>query len=211
MPARVFIEQLAAQFDDAQQGLRGFSEEFLAGHCPPGADGQVSRVAQRFGLVAAAGELAVALDVLPWDVGEATRAAGTCFRAWLDSRGGVEPAEVTAAIAQVRRFIELHGESRFAPWDTGSAESGRTTINRAGFRKYVDGGGAEFYILPEVWRTEVCEGLDARAVARALADRSMLKRRSGGKLQYSAKLPGFGKAVSCYLVTPALFEGDDHA
>jgi uncharacterized protein (DUF927 family) len=211
LPARVFIEVVSANLDDAQQGLRGFCKEYLDEHCPPGADGQVSRVAQRFGLVAAAGELAVALGVLRWDRGEATRAAGACFRAWLDSRGGIEPAEVTTAIAQVRRFIELHGESRFTQWDSKDLDGGRTTINRAGFRKSMDGGGVEFYILPQVWRTEVCEGLDSQAVARFLADRGMLKPRSGGKLQYSAKLPGFGKSISCYLLTPALFQGDDHA
>ena len=153
----------------------------------------------------------MALGVLPWDAGETTRAAGACFRSWLESRGGIEPAEVTTAIAQVRRFIELHGESRFTQWDPKESGAGRTTINRAGFRKSVDGGGVEFYILPQVWRTEVCEGLDSQAVARFLADRGMLKPRSGGKLQYSAKLPGFGKSISCYLLTPALFQGDDHA
>jgi uncharacterized protein (DUF927 family) len=206
LPARVFIERVAANLDDAQRGLKGFCAEFLDEHCPPGADGQVSRVAQRFGLVAAAGELAVALGVLPWDAGEATRGAGTCFKAWLDARGGAEPAEITAAITQVRQFIERHGESRFSPWDMGSVESSRATVNRAGFRKPVNDGSFEYYILPQVWGSEVCQGLDPKTVARALADRGMLKPRSGGKPQYSAKLPGFGRSVSCYLLTPALFE-----
>jgi uncharacterized protein (DUF927 family) len=208
LPARVFIEEVAANLDDAQQLLKGFVGEFVEEHCPSGADGQVTRVAQRFGLVAGAGELAVARSVLPWDSGEAIRATGICFNAWLDARGGVEPAEVTTAIAQVRQFIEAHGESRFAPW---SEDSPRTTINRAGFRKPTDDGGLEYYVLPEVWRSEVCQGLDATSVARTLAERGMLKARKGGKLQYSAKLPGFRGAKSCYLLTPALFEGGDHA
>jgi uncharacterized protein (DUF927 family) len=153
----------------------------------------------------------VALEVLPWDAGEATRAAGTCFRAWLDSRGGVEPAEVKAAIAQVRQFIELHGESRFTRWDTDAGDSDGKTINRAGFRKPANDGAEEFYVLREVWSSEVCKGYDATFVARTLAGKGMLKPRSDGKFQYSAKLPGFGGSVSCYLLTPALFEGDDHA
>jgi uncharacterized protein (DUF927 family) len=57
--------------------------DFLATYVPAGADGQVQRVAQRFALIAAGGELAVAADVLPWLKGEATAAAARCFDAWL--------------------------------------------------------------------------------------------------------------------------------
>ena len=44
---------------------------------------QTRRVAKRFALVAAAGELAAAFGVLPWDRGEASRYAAACFRSFL--------------------------------------------------------------------------------------------------------------------------------
>ena len=115
---------------------------------------------------------------------------------------------MTTGIAQVRRFIELHGESRFTPWGADGEDGNRPTINRAGFRKPNDEGGVEYYVLPQVWRTEVCAGLDAGAVARTLADRGMLRKRSDKKPQYAVRLPGFTNPVSCiYDNLQALAEG----
>jgi uncharacterized protein (DUF927 family) len=205
-----FLAKVAAGRDDAREAVKRFKEEFVSENCPTGADGQVSRAAERFGLVAGAGELATTLHIVPWEPGEATKAAAVCFRAWLDQRGGIEPAEVTDAIAQVRQFIEMHGESRFTPWSTCSEANDRPTINRAGFRKTGD-DGVEYFVLPEVWRSEVCKGHDAGAVARALAERDMLRTDKDGKPQYSVRLPGFPKTVRCYVLTSALFEGGEHA
>src|SRR5437763_982768 len=41
--------------------VRGSVCDFVSAHVPPGADGQVDRAGQRFGLIAAAGELATLL------------------------------------------------------------------------------------------------------------------------------------------------------
>ena len=73
----------------------------------------MSRVGRRFGLIAAAGELAAGLGILPWPEGEAERAAARCFNDWLQARGGTGSAELRDGIAQVRAFLEAHGSSRF--------------------------------------------------------------------------------------------------
>jgi putative DNA primase/helicase len=65
--------------------------------------------------IAAAGELATALEIVPWRAGEARDATALALWQWIDGRGGTEPAEVRQAIEQVRLFIEQHGESRFDP------------------------------------------------------------------------------------------------
>jgi hypothetical protein len=80
---------------------------------PAQADGQVVRVAARFALVAAAGELATALGILPWPAGEASVASSRCFNDWLVARGDKGPEEISAGIRQVRSFLEMHGSSRF--------------------------------------------------------------------------------------------------
>ena len=67
---------------------------------------KVDRAAQRLGLIAAAGELAAALELVPWQIGEAREAAAGMLAQWIDRRGGTEPAEVRQAIEQVRLFIE---------------------------------------------------------------------------------------------------------
>ncbi len=167
------------------------------------------RAAQRFGLVAAAGELAIKVGILPWDQDEAIEGVATCFQAWLAARGGIEPAEITAAIAQVRHFIEQHGESRFTPWH---GDSNRLTINRAGFSRATDDGGTEYYVLPEVWKSEVCAGFDAGMVARTLAERGLLiLDTSDGKLQSRHRLPGNKNPVRCYRLAPSILGGDDNA
>lgn len=201
-----FLELLVKDFDAIAPTVMGFRDEFLAENCPKGADGQVSRVAARFGLVAAGGEMATAFGVLPWQPGEATRAAAKCFAAWLDTRGGIESSEDREAVAAVRRFIEMHGSSRFepmgelAPRDNFGGPIEYRIANRVGFRRRADSGGIEYMVLPEAWKSEVCTGLDATRVAKVLHARRFLVPGSGGKLQNFQRLPGFSNPVRCYVI-----------
>jgi putative DNA primase/helicase len=64
-----------------------------------------------------------------WADNAAFEAAGTCFRAWLDRRGGAGEQETASAISQVRAFLEAHGDARFADIENGG---GRVVANRAG-------------------------------------------------------------------------------
>jgi len=73
----------------------------------------VHRVANRFALVAATGELATALGIFPWSPGEATAGVARCFTDWLTQRGGTGSLEAIEAVRAVRRFIEAHGNARF--------------------------------------------------------------------------------------------------
>ena len=72
----------------------------------------------------------------------------------------------------MRHFIEAHGEARFDSFDDPDA---RPVQNRAGWRKDA-GEDRRWLILPEVWKSDVCAGLDAKYVARVLADRGMLAK-----------------------------------
>jgi uncharacterized protein (DUF927 family) len=207
--ACAFLERIAPRVEEIVPAIDGFCKEFLKEHCPAEADGQVKRAADRFGLVAAAGELATTLGILPWQRGEALGAAGACFQAWLKARGGYGAAEISEGVRQVRRFIEQHGESRFAPWGNAGETSDRPTINRAGFRKPGEFGGVEYFILPEVWRTEVCLGFDAHALARVLVERRLLiPDAHDGKPQSRHRLPGTD-VVRCYRLSSAILGGDD--
>lgn len=94
----------------------------------------VRSAARRFGLVAAAGELAIAYGVLPWPPGEAARAVGAYFARWIEGRpSGTEAFEDGAAVTAVRSFIEAHGDSRFTRInDPDPGKFDRPTNNRAG-------------------------------------------------------------------------------
>ncbi|MBF0562724.1 MAG: DUF927 domain-containing protein [Alphaproteobacteria bacterium] len=205
--SRAFIECVVADLDGVREFVAGYVHDFVTEQCPAGADGQVLRVAQRFALVAAAGELAIAYGVLPWPIGEARTGVARCFRDWLMARGGTESAEERDAVSAVRRFLEQHGEGRFTYWTSYDNDS-RPTSNRVGFRRVGD-QGTEFYILPESWRTEVCAGFDPSMVARVLVSRGYLIPGSDGKPQSKHRLPGLDKPRRVYRIHPSILGGDD--
>jgi uncharacterized protein (DUF927 family) len=214
---RAFLEHLVQDRAADPAGLCAAIKElrnaFLGQHVPDGADGQVRSVAGRFALIGAAGELAQDYGVLPWPQGEAMRAAGACFVAWLNARGNAGAGEDTQAVRQVRAFIEAHGEARFTLTGSGIAPPPESkTINRAGFRRKVsteDGGRWEYLILPETWKTEVCRGLDAQRAALALDNAGFLIRDPGRHLTHRTRLPDLG-LVRVYVVRGAIL-GGDHA
>lgn len=185
----------------ATERVRKCMRDFEAKAVPAGSDGQVLRVAQRFGLVAAAGELARDWGIVPWPEGEATKAALRLFNEWLVARGGNEPAEIADGIARVRHFLEQHGPARFAHWD----EPGRAVQNRAGFWRQGDSGPI-YYVLPEAWRNDVLAGHDAGLIAREMARRGMLKANADGKPQTAHQLPDGKPKRKVYVVLPSIFE-----
>jgi putative DNA primase/helicase len=90
--------------------------------------------------IASAGELARIILDLPWPENAANNAVATCFNAWLENRGGSEAHEIVSGIAQVRRFIEQHGESRFSvvSGEENQSSEYNTVFNRAGWRRRGD-------------------------------------------------------------------------
>ena len=63
--------------------LRRMMSEWIEANGGKELSSQAGRVAKRFALVAAAGELAASFGVLPWDKGEASQYAAACFRSFL--------------------------------------------------------------------------------------------------------------------------------
>ena len=59
--------------------VKGLRQQFISDHLPTGADGQVRSVAGRFGVVAAAGELATEWGILPWEIGRSYRRGSDLF------------------------------------------------------------------------------------------------------------------------------------
>jgi uncharacterized protein (DUF927 family) len=194
--AREYLRRLVAMpRDKLRERLHALRGDFVSENLPAGADGQARRVADRFALIAAGGELATGLQLTGWQQGEATTAARTCFAAWIENRGGAGAQEEKAALAQVTRFFELHGESRFSSLDSNDTRESRT-INRAGFKRQTD-GMAEYFVLPETWKAEVCEGIDATYTARLCVERGMIKPDSQGGATSTHRLADMGRR-RCY-------------
>jgi len=181
-------------------GIRQFEAEAV----PAGASGQVVRVATRFGLVAVAGELASFYGITGWTEGEATRAAKTCFAAWLEAAGGIGDRDERALLDQVKAFFEAHGSSRFEDMSQG-AHTDQRVLNRAGFVRNTC-GGREFLVLPEALK-EITKGYDPKMAVRVLAARGWIAPGADGKTAQKPRLPGMGP-TRCYLFTGCIW-GDE--
>ena len=144
-------------------------------------------------------------------------------------------------LRQVRAFFEMHGEGRFTWWHRGADDHNAKTLQRAGYRRFVDhegnpikmakkvytpgvsredqdvydavtdleaeGASVEYFVLPEVFRAEICEGFDYQAVARVLLEHGALLPGTGRAFDCKQRLPGLGLS-NCYRITPALFALD---
>jgi uncharacterized protein (DUF927 family) len=216
--ARGFLARLAATWATAERELRETLAEarrdFLAANLPADATEQARTVVNRFALVAAAGEMAVDMGVLPWPAGEATRAAAAGLAAWLTGRGSAASGEDAAAWRQVRAFIERHGEARFGliihdvEGQRVMGDDGRAIHLRAGWRIQPRGGGGGwlYLILPEVWRAEVCAGLDPQQAARALQRTGHLHGGDGKNLARKEWVPSERRQLRVYAVDGSILE-----
>lgn len=232
-PGRAFIEWACAHADTLARRVRNATEALSRQWVPQGASGQVERVGSRFALVGVAGELATEAELTGWPVGESERAARACFDAWLAARGGAGNGAVAAMLRQVRRFFETHGAGRFTWWHRAAEDRAPNTLHRAGFRRMVNQDGkpiksdsdhqkeygeymsaadgesvsVEYFVLPEVFRAEVCQGFDYQAVCRALLELGALVPDKGRPFDCRTRLPSHGMA-NCYRISPALFALD---
>jgi hypothetical protein len=110
-----------------------------------------------------------------------------------------------AAIAQVRRIVEAHGDSRFQRLDATPPDI-RPISNRLG---YTRGSGSEqqWLVLPETWKSELAAGFNPTFVARALADRGMLLR---GEDTFQQVVKIDRRSTRVYVLTATLLlEKDD--
>lgn len=72
-------------------------------------------MADRFAVIALAGEMAIAYGLLPWPVGTALGDSMTLYGEWLD-RVGSGNAEDRQILGSIAGFIERHGDSRSRTW-----------------------------------------------------------------------------------------------
>jgi putative DNA primase/helicase len=229
-----WLSYLTEHRDEARAFLLACSRELLDAWREHGDAGQTARVAARFALVAAAGELATRAGITGWPAGEAERAAHALFRAWAAARGTRGDAEALAALRQVAGLLGQHAESFFPWWHRGADDRRPNAPKRWGLRRLVDELGnepdsqaerdatygegaiteeqgkkiaAKFYVLVSSWRDELCQGFDPRYVAAVLHRSGYLVPGPDKRLDRKERLPGIGPA-RCYVVKPSIFEDE---
>ncbi|MDK9716829.1 MAG: hypothetical protein OEL57_02850 [Trichlorobacter sp.] len=204
---KVLTHDLNQDSDLLRQTFLASIKSFVDEVAPAGSDGQVVRVAARFGLLAAAGEYAARHGVLPWPEGEATWGVRECFNAWLQRRGGHGPLEVKTLLETFEGWLQTNGEARFTPMDGEVKGPARPVVNRAGFRRAVhvalsEDSGMEYFIFPAAFR-EAIGPAEPRWAARVLVEHEWLEEVNGSPC-VNRRMPGMG-ACRVYHV-PARFE-----
>lgn len=206
-PIRSFLLLLTSKLEEASQKVKGDLQDFVAKHCPPEADGQVKRVAARFGLVAASGELAVSLGVLPWPCGEATLASAKCFRDWLASRGNTGPAEIEVAISEIAHYLEHFGSTARFPRIGGEFDEimDQASVEVIGYRKQIGEGGFDYLVRPETLKRTILRGRIPSGLNMALVDRKLVEPDAKGAATKLERLPPDNKPKRVYRLNNNIF------
>lgn len=160
--------------------------------------GQVCRVADRFALVGASGELAARLGILTFATGEAFRAAEVCFRAWVAGRSsGGDNAESHKLLEHVCGFLSSNWLGRFAEIRSGKLiQEDRTIPNLVGYREDITGDGdLILYKVPADNLKQILGpfAADRKRSLEALATAGVMLRGTdayAGKLYTKGRLPG---------------------
>lgn len=194
-----WLQRLAKQGNEVKpDNIREYIAQFVCEELPAGATGQARRVAERFGLVAFAGELASHYGLTGWGKGAARKAVAQCLKAWREDFGA-EKLEDSAILASVKTFIgrntalfkDLHLHSPLEPRD------------RVGFRRTVEDELYEYIVLPEQL-DRVLEGANRKKAVKLLSEKGWLKTEEG-KPQVRETLPGLGR-VRAYVFKPCMWD-----
>jgi putative DNA primase/helicase len=211
-PSRIFLATIASHPEEIVTFMTEVMNQFqqhvaknVLKNLPNISCGQIIRVAKRFALIAAAGELATKLNITGWSEQMAYSLVYQCFIDWFSSRGSLMPQEEDVALEKVRLFFQLHGDSRFAAWDQ---ESDRAIIQRAGFKKQIEGGIWEFYVFSDVFKSEICKGVDPSYVAKVCVKHGLLLPSTDGKATRRERLPCTG-LTRCYRFSAKVLDVDE--
>ena len=142
---------------------------------------QAHRVAKRFAIVSAAGELATQAGITGWQAGQATKAVMTCLDNWLDNYGRDGEHEQRQIIEHIKVFIEQHGSSRFQPcYRNTRLDFEERTPNRVGYRNMDTG---DYYFSKETFN-KVCEPFSKSKVLQVLEEADLLLLNQGDRKIY---------------------------
>lgn len=191
-----FIRKLLEQ--DQLKGLPSLLAQFCTQY--PSSNGQESRAAERFALVAMAGELAIEFGILPLGTGHIQAEMLELFDVWRAGRGE-GPSEDRQILRAVADFIARHGDTRFSSVKDSMGEA----RDRAGY--WEDAPAGRLYLFNRTGLEEAAKGYDLGRVVLALDSVGAIAKRDAGRAQASKRLPD-GSKLKLYFIDPAKLEPD---
>ena len=178
-----WLEILVKNKSAISSEIKGRLEQFIELANVEDAPSQIRRVARRFGLVAAAGELLIEHKITPWAKRSAKNAAIYCFEKWKEGFGEKNKEEENI-LQQIRHFFEKNGASCF---DLRMDPESWKIPNRAGFIDEKEDGSKKYMVFPNVFKKEVAKGLDYQYTLKILLEKGWLDT-GGQKGRYTKKV-----------------------
>ena len=164
----------------------------------PSTSGQEGRAAERFALVALAGELAIKWKLLPLPAGEIRAAMIELFEVWRAGRGE-GPSENRQILRAIADFIAKHSDTRFSSADDPHGEA----RDRAGYWETLPAG--RLYLFNRPGLEDAAKGYDLGRVVLALDSAGAIAKRETGKHQHKKCLPD-GSKPRLYWIDPTKLE-----
>ncbi len=157
-------------------------------------DGQVKRIANRFALIATAGELATKWGVTGWQENNALEACITCFKDCIDDRGGYGSQEEREMLEQVRDEISKNRKNNFLDWEKAKKDSAMINefwgyfVNPTENSNGQELSGFEFR-LTNTGLKSICKGFNVQKVVGVLRKNGFIILTKDGKSTYPKKDP----------------------
>ena len=157
---------------------------------------QAGRVADRFAIIALAGEIAISYGLLPWKADDAASACRQLFEEWLLTvgDGNAEDRQILSALSD---FIAMHGDSRFS--DIAAQLPNSNIKHRAGY--YEIEGIKRLYLFNRASLSEAAAGYGRERVIRTLETYGVLAKMDSGRNQKNYRLPG-GGSTRFFVIDP---------
>ncbi|MBF8774463.1 MULTISPECIES: DUF927 domain-containing protein [Pseudomonas] len=196
-----FVEKLLASDDrpGLLEDFAGIRAQFVEDNA------QAGRVADRFAVIALAGEMAIAYGLLPWTPGTALADCQLLYGEWLSRVGGGN-AEDRQILAGILDFIDKHGSSRFSDVEDQTPDT--KVFNRAGYWEVV--GAKRLYLFNKSALTEAAHGHGLARVVKALEGAGALAKHDTDRDSRRTKkyrLPAGGSA-RLYVIDPDAMDSE---
>lgn len=196
-----FVEKLLASDDrpGLLEDFAGIRAQFVEDNA------QAGRVADRFAVIALAGEMAIAYGLLPWTPGTALADCQLLYGEWLSRVGGGN-AEDRQILAGILDFIDKHGSSRFSDVEDQTPDT--KVFNRAGYWEVV--GTKRLYLFNKSALTEAAHGHGLARVVKALEGAGALAKHDTDRDSRRTKkyrLPAGGSA-RLYVIDPEAMDSE---
>lgn len=189
-PIRLFLQQLV-NLENPLEAIKQHQLRFMQLHQKPSYLGQTQRVLARFALIYAAAELAREFDILAISAEEIQGAISTFFEQWANKQGGAS-IEANQIISQIRLYLQSYGMSRVP--DIEDARQAQFHGSLAGFRKRDSEGNYEWLVLSEVFKSDVCKGLNLKLTCKILKEHGFLSTDGSGGGTSPLRIPQYGLA-----------------